>query len=114
MLLAALAPAVSRARAWSQGSHVPWMEVCTTLGAKRVAVGTSVDVQTDEEPQSSRVMFEHCALCVLANDRMAPPPSPLLWQAFPQALPLLVPHLLYIPQAVLHCTAHSRAPPAQA
>ena len=110
MLLAALAPTVSRARAWSQGSAVPWMEVCTTAGAQR----TAADTPNDEAPQSGMGMLDHCALCVLASDRMAPPPTPLSWQALPQAPPLLAQFDQDIPQAVLHWTVHSRAPPVHA
>ena len=110
MLLAALAPTVSRAQAWSQGSPVPWMEVCTTAGAQR----TAADTPNDEAPQSGMGMLDHCALCVLASDRMAPPPNPLSWQALPQAPPLLAQLHQHIPQAVPHWTVHSRAPPAHA
>jgi hypothetical protein len=114
MLLAALAPTVSRARAWSQGSAVPWMEVCTTNGTQRVAVSTSTDVQTDEAPKPGHAMLDHCAMCVLASERMVPPPPLFAWLAQPQAPPLLVPWVQFVPQAVLHWTVHSRAPPAHA
>lgn len=112
MLLAALAPTVSRARAWSQGPGVPGMEVCTTFGTQRVVVSASADVQTDEVPKPGHITLDHCALCVLASDRMAPPPTPLSWQALPQAPPLLAQLDQHIPQAILHWAVHSRAPPA--
>jgi hypothetical protein len=114
MLLAALAPTVSRARAWSQGSAVPWMAVCSTTESQGVTWAKSVHAQADELPQPGATMLDHCALCVLASDRLAPPPKPLSWQALPQAPPLLAQLHQHIPQAVLHWTVHSRAPPAHA
>lgn len=110
MLLAALAPTVSRARAWSQGSAVPWMEVCTTAGAQR----TAADTPNDEAPQSGMGMLDHCALCVLASDRLAPPSPDFVWQAQLQAPPLLAQLDLRVPETVLHWTVHSRAPPVHA
>jgi hypothetical protein len=114
MLLAALAPTVSRARAWSQGSTVPWMAVCSTEGAQQTALKQLGNAQGDEGSVPGATMLDHCALCVLASDRLAPPPKPLSWQALPQAPPLLAQLHQHIPQAVLHWTVHSRAPPAQA
>lgn len=114
MLLAALAPTVSRARAWSQGGAVPWMAVCTTEGAQQTALNQQGDTPRDERSVPGAAMLDHCALCVLASDRMAPPPNPLSWQALPQAPPLLAQLHQHIPQAVPHWTVHSRAPPAHA
>ncbi len=114
MLLAALAPTVSRARAWSQGSAVPWMAVCTTEGRLQAALNQQGAAPSDERSAPVAAMLDHCALCVLASDRMAPPPTPLTWQALPQAPPLLAQLDQHIPQAVPRWTAHSRAPPAHA
>jgi hypothetical protein len=93
---------------------VPWMVVCTTEGTPQTALNTQGNAQSDEGSVPGAAMLEHCALCVLASDRMAPPPTPLAWQALPQAPLLLVPHLQHIPQAVPRWTVHSRAPPAHA
>lgn len=49
MLLAALAPTVSRARALSQSSALPWMEVCSVNGSPSVAV----NLATSEKPEQS-------------------------------------------------------------
>ena len=114
MLVAALAPTVSRARACSQGSAVPWMVVCTTEGTQQTALNQQGNAQSDEGPMPAAAMLDHCALCVLASDRMAPPPTPLTWQALPQAPPLLAQFDQHIPQAVPRWTVHSRAPPAHA
>ena len=114
MLLAALAPTVSRARAWSQGSAVPWMTVCTTEGTPRTALKQPGHAQGDDGSVPTAAMLDHCALCVLATDRMAPPSTSWAWQARPQAPPRWVPFDLPAFEAVLHWTVHSRAPPAHA
>jgi hypothetical protein len=114
MLLAALAPTVSRAQAWSQGSAAPWMVVCTSDGRLQTVLNQQGNTQSDEGSVPGAAMLDHCALCVLGSDRMAPPPNPLSWQALPQAPPLLARLHPHIPQALLHWTFHSRAPPSHA
>ena len=112
MLLGALAPTVSRARAWSQGMRAVWVEVCTTDGARQVALDSTPDDAPAHAPGMSAI--DHCALCVLSSDRMAPPSSALEWQALPQAPPVLARAVVPISLAVLHWTVRSRAPPAHA
>lgn len=109
MLLGALAPTLSRARAWSQGAQINWTEVCTTDGARQLAVDQIPD--EGRAPVPAMGMLDHCALCVLASDRMAPPVTPWVWHGLPQAPPKLADaHILFI-QTVLHWSVHSRAPP---
>ncbi|MGV1046336.1 DUF2946 domain-containing protein [Limnohabitans sp.] len=109
MLLGALAPTVSRARAWSQGAQINWTEVCTTDGARQVAVDQVPG--EDRSPAPAMGMLDHCALCVLATDRMAPPVTPWVWQGLPQAPPKLAQAQIVFIQTVPHWTVHSRAPP---
>jgi Protein of unknown function (DUF2946) len=109
MLLGALAPTVSRARAWSQGAQINWTEVCTTDGARQVAVDQVPG--EDRSPAPAMGMLDHCALCVLATDRMAPPVTPWIWQGLPQAPPKLAEAEIVFIQTVPHWTVHSRAPP---
>lgn len=109
MLLGALAPTVSRARAWSQGAQINWTEVCTTDGARQVAVDQVPG--EDRSPAPAMGMLDHCALCVLATDRMAPPVTPWVWQGLPQAPPKLAEAEIVFIQTVRHWTVHSRAPP---
>ncbi len=109
MLLGALAPTVSRARAWSQGAQINWTEVCTTDGARQVAVDQVPG--EDRSPAPAMDMLDHCALCVLATDRMAPPVTPWVWQGLPQAPPKLAQAEIVFIQTVPHWTVHSRAPP---
>ncbi len=108
MLLGALVPTVSRARAWGQGNQAPRMEICTTLGTERMAV----DTPSSDTSQPDMAVVDHCVLCVLSTDRMAPPSTPVEWHALPQAPPTLaVAALKFIPFA-LHWAMPSRAPPA--
>lgn len=109
MLLGALAPTVSRARAWSQGAQINWTEVCTTDGARQVVVDQVPG--EDRSPAPAMGMLDHCALCVLATDRMAPPVTPWVWQGLPQAPPKLAQAQIVFIQTVPHWTVHSRAPP---
>jgi hypothetical protein len=111
MLLGALAPTVSRARAWSQGSKVVWVEVCTTDGARQIALDSAPE-QAPAHPGASTL--DHCGLCVLSLDRLAPPTAPFEWHALPQAPPVLAADLVPFSLAVLHWTVRSRAPPAHA
>jgi hypothetical protein len=90
------------------------MVVCTSDGTQKTALNQQGNAQSDERSVPGAAMLDQCALCVLASDRMAPPPTPLSWQALPQAPPLLAQFDQDIPQAVLHWTAHPRAPPAHA
>jgi hypothetical protein len=109
MLLGALAPTVSRARAWSQGAQINWTEVCTTDGARQLAADQTSG--EDRTPAPAMGMLDHCALCVLATDRMAPPVSLWVWQGLPQAPPEPVAARTVFIQTVPHWTVHSRAPP---
>lgn len=109
MLLGALAPTVSRARAWSQGAQINWTEVCTTDGARQVVVDQVPG--EDRSPAPAMGMLDHCALCVLATDRMAPPVTPWVWQGLPQAPSKLAQAQIVFIQTVRHWTVHSRAPP---
>jgi Protein of unknown function (DUF2946) len=108
MLLGALAPTVSRAHAWSQGSQVPWMEICTTVGTLRSAA----EVSSGDTSNPGMAVLDHCALCVLSTDRMVPPSSPFEWHVLPQAPPALSVAALTFTPFALHWAMPSRAPPA--
>lgn len=107
LLLAALAPGVSRALAFAQGSIAPWSVLCSGAMAMSMA---SPGADDNGSSELNRHLLEHCTLCHLAGD--APPPPPA--QA-PVAGPLalgrdgLPPLALRAPRP-LHAWA---APPAQ-
>lgn len=69
MLLATLAPTVSRALA---ASHDPagWMELCTSTGTRWVQVGE--DKGHDQAPAPGGQVLDACGYCVLASERFAP------------------------------------------
>lgn len=82
MLLGALAPTVSRARAAAQDPRgLSWLEVCTPQGLQRVAA------QDDGSAPPAAVMVDHCPLCVLSGDRLAPPACAYVWSGLPQGPP---------------------------
>lgn len=107
MLLGALAPTVSRARAASLGATaVTWMEVCTTQGMQKVAV------QDQGNSTPVHVVVDHCPLCVLMADRLAPPPEPFVWQGLPQGPPVYFSLNFIVFSAARPWAVQSRAPPA--
>lgn len=107
MLMGALAPTVSRARAAAQGTAgVTWMEVCTPQGMTQVAA------QQDNSTLPVTVVVDHCTLCVLGLDRLAPPPQPLVWLGLPQGPPPTFLIATPLPLASRPWAVQSRAPPA--
>ncbi len=105
LLLASLAPGVARALAFSRGDITPWAAVCSSVQGK-VQAG-----QRDPTGMASHLL-EHCPLCALHSDGLAPPPATgavlpalRLGHALPQLF-LQAPHTL---QA--WAPAQARAPP---
>ncbi|MBT9550991.1 MAG: DUF2946 family protein [Hydrogenophaga sp.] len=92
LLLAALAPAVSRTLAsWRAPGQGGWVELCSADGVQRWLIG---DPGPEAPPQPEHGTLEACALCVLASERLAPlMPTPWVappmrgGSAPPQALP---------------------------
>lgn len=88
MLLAALAPAVSRAMGVQTGGAPPpgqagvdWIEICGPSGVRWIALGgaetASVadpvkSVETPSLPSAHAAVLDHCALCSLGVDRCLP------------------------------------------
>lgn len=85
--LAALAPTVSRALAASGGGGGTWIEVCTVAGERWVHVDDEPG-GGDTQPASG---LDHCALCPLMGDRLAPTPASL-------ALPTVRPPFIAAPE----------------
>lgn len=110
MLLGALAPTVSRSLAWSQGSEIAWLDVCTSEGAKQIPL----ELNTDHRSIPGGNSLDHCGLCVLASDRMLPLAEHMVWQGIPAPTPVMATVRLASTLAILHWTVHSRAPPAHA
>lgn len=68
----ALAPTLSHAFALARGDAAPMVQVCTSTGAREVAITMATD---SPDAQESAPALAHCPFCLLATDRAAPPPS---------------------------------------
>ena len=103
LVVAALAPGVSRALAFAQGHLAPWAVVCSAPGDAPGA------------PAHDKLHpLEHCAWCSLHSDQLAPPPvaGVLHLQALRHAVPAL---FLHAPRPLpAWAAAQARAPPPQA
>lgn len=123
ILLGALAPTVSHGmRAWSH-SPVTWVEVCSSTGAKLIAISsgsglsqaTALSKQDQERGlPSGEHAGEHCPFCLVhANDvALLPATLPVVALATPgaQALPRL---FLHAPRTLFAwAPSQARAPPA--
>ena len=75
-LFAALAPTVSRALNAARASTDELIEICTTSGPRWMALGASSETGSQSTPDSVPV-FDHCHFCLLAGERIAPPPPAL-------------------------------------
>ncbi|HOB66313.1 MAG TPA: DUF2946 family protein [Ottowia sp.] len=91
LLLATLAPTVSRTLAAAGGGG--WAQVCTPEGVRWVALSDAdaresgvADSQTPASPS-----LDHCPLCVLMGDRLAPPSPPWVWAEAGAAPGTLIP-----------------------
>lgn len=111
LLLAGLAPGVARALAFSRGDITPWAAVCSSVQGKLQAG----EGNTADPAGMASHLLEHCPLCALHSDSLAPPPAT---GAVLSAL-----HLGHgVPQLFLQAAhtlpawapAQARAPPPQA
>jgi hypothetical protein len=120
ILMGALAPTISHGmRAWSH-SPVTWVEVCSSTGAKLIAVSsglsnkpTALSGQGRGLPGSEHA-GEHCPFCLAhASDvALLPAPTPVVPVIAPaaQALPRL---FLHAPRTLFAwAPSQARAPPA--
>lgn len=77
--LAALAPTVSRALMPASGTAAAWVEVCSASGMQWVSLQTGDT--TSQRPEGSGApggsTLDACSYCVLAAERLAPPPHPM-------------------------------------
>ncbi len=74
-LFGALAPTLSHALALNRSAASGWSEICTSSGPRWVADLNSTD---SPDGQESAPAIDHCPFCLLATDRVAPPPHALL------------------------------------
>ncbi len=91
LVLATLAPTVSRTLA--AAGDAAWVQVCTPDGVRWVALSDADGhVSGTADPQKpAPPSLDHCPLCVLMGDRLAPPSPPLVWAAAGAAPGPLIP-----------------------
>ncbi len=94
VLLAALAPTVSRALAGGGGAPAGWVEVCGALGVQWVQLG---DDATPDKPDDGRAGGGHCPYCASHACSFLYPPT----ASFSLTLPVT---------ASLHPLLHGAAP----
>jgi hypothetical protein len=109
----ALAPTLSHALAWSQGSGGRYMEICTATGTRLVPVDSATVSADSPAGQESVLSLSHCPFCLHATHSLALPPYVSL-PAFAGLGEPVVPALglatLHITQPV--CVPPPRGPPA--
>lgn len=75
ILMASLAPSISHAVAAGKSQPNAWMEICTVMGSKMVALDISQDMQTPA-PVESMAHLEHCPFCLNHAVSVGLPPPP--------------------------------------
>lgn len=108
VVLAALAPTVSRALWSTSGGAVTWVEVCTAQGARWLPAPVSGPSAPDDETPAGAPSIDHCPLCVLVGERLAPPAPDVTVSAARVALPSPCPEAT--PWAVVRVWAYLRPP----
>ena len=86
--LSALAPTISRALA--HAGSVQWVQVCTSEGIRWIALSDADNGADSGEAGKSALHLDHCPLCVLMGERLAPPKRPF-WRWSAWRTPLLLP-----------------------
>lgn len=113
LTLATLAPGVSHALRNQRGDTMPWSQLCSASGGKRVVFESQAG-ETGSMPRTHA--FEHCASCALHLDAHAPPKAPagawVLRSDLAHALPAPLPGAT--PTAHAWPAAQPRAPPLSA
>ena len=108
--LSALAPTVSRALA--HAGSVQWVQVCTSEGIRWIALSDADNGADSGEAGKTALHLDHCPLCVLMGERLAPPAeAPVLaLERMAHAAPVAVLRHAVWAQPVR--AAHPRGPPA--
>lgn len=103
-VVGALAPALSHALARSGAGSPALVEVCTSSGARWVALAVSV---APADGQGTAPHIEHCPFCLHASDHCAPPTHPL---AYHLRMRVGI-HEAVVAQAYFYPTRHTIVPP---
>lgn len=109
MMLSALAPTVSRALA--ANGQVSWVEICSGDGVQWVLAD---DAAPDQPTPADSNSIDHCPLCVLVADKLAPAltAAPAVVAMLQVVLRLPLPSEARPVQAVSAFAAPPRGPPS--
>jgi hypothetical protein len=107
-LFAALAPTVSRALNGIRAHADELVEICTPSGPRWMALGSTAQAGSESTPDSVPI-FDHCPFCLLANERIAPPPQALTFD-FALTETIAAPAVTALDFLVTH---HSLLPPSR-
>jgi Protein of unknown function (DUF2946) len=111
LLLATLAPSVAHALRHARGETMPWSQLCSATGSKRIVL----EMPADGSPLAHGHAFDHCLFCALHHNGSAPPAIdadlPLRADLASAAPPLWLP--VPRPLQAWH-RAQARAPPLRA
>lgn len=109
VLMAALAPTVSRWLASTQSGPLALQEVCVSRGA-----GPSVIMlKAKGTPAGEHVLLDHCPMCVLQADHLGLPPASLALLPISTASDEAPTLFLHAPRTLaVWAAAQARAPPA--
>jgi hypothetical protein len=69
LLFATLAPSVAHALRHARGEVMPWSQLCSATGGKRIVFEQSADGGSPLQPGHA---FEHCVYCALHHDASLP------------------------------------------
>ncbi|MBL8372637.1 MAG: DUF2946 family protein [Burkholderiaceae bacterium] len=75
--LAACLPTLSRALSAPAAGQAAWLEVCSAAGMRWVSLQTG-EIRSQAPPaqgDSNQPLLDACPYCVLAAERLAPPPT---------------------------------------
>lgn len=68
LLLATLVPGVAHALRHVRGETMPWSQLCSATGAKRIVL----EMPASGSPLAQDHAFDHCVYCTLHHDGAAP------------------------------------------
>ncbi len=111
MLGLALVPTLSRAMNPSTGTG-PWLEICSTAGARFVAAASAATGAPDVPTQSAAAHMEHCPLCAQFSALLGLPPADPATLALPDGADHLPALYLQSPRPLFAwAPVQARAPP---
>jgi len=109
LLMATLAPSLAHAQRHARGETLPWSQLCSATGSKRVVFESPTD---DPGSQARTHAFEQCGVCAVQPTGWAPP-SPVVTHTLRTDLQDAAPAnpALQLHRQLAWLSAQPRAPP---